>query len=162
MDLAETLAAVDGVHACTDITGFGLIGHASEMAAASHVTIAIDATTVPVFPGVLEMVGENKSGGMKTNQEHFGPGVDFGIGVSAEIRDLFFDPQTSGGLLIAVSPATASSAIQLLEKAGISAKSVGLAEAAGTHRIRVSYEFRSFNHNRRQQSTLKAPTLRHL
>ena len=59
---------------------------------------------------------------MNTNREHFGPGVEFGPGVRAELRDLFFDPQTSGGLLIAVSAATASSAVKALEEAGIPAK----------------------------------------
>ena len=77
------------MHACTDITGFGLIGHAPEMAAASQATIAMNPTPVPVISGVLEMVGQNKSGGMNTNREHFGPGVAFGTGVSAELRDLF-------------------------------------------------------------------------
>ncbi len=135
---AEAIAGVDGVHACTDITGFGLIGHASEMAAASQVTIAINAAAVPVISGVLEMVGQNKSGGMNTNREHFGPGVDFGIGVGAELRDLFFDPQTSGGLLIAVSGKTASSAMQALAEAGIQAKFVGMVETVGHHRIRIN------------------------
>jgi selenide,water dikinase len=135
---AEAIAGLEGIHACTDITGFGLIGHASEMAAASHVTITIDAAAVPVFPRVLEMVGQNKSGGMNTNREHFGPGVDFGSAVSADLRDLFFDPQTSGGLLIAASAATASSVIQALEKAGILAKTVGIVETAGKHRIRIN------------------------
>lgn len=134
---AEALDGVDGIHACTDITGFGLIGHGSEMAAASHVTIAIDAAAVPLFPGVLEIVGQNKSGGMNTNREHFGPGVDFGPDVSAELRDLFFDPQTSGGLLIAVAAASASSAITALETAGIRARFVGKAEAEGPSRIQV-------------------------
>ena len=87
---AEAIAGVEGVHACTDITGFGLIGHASEMAAASQVTIAINAAAVPLIPGVLEMVGQNKSGGMNTNREHFGPGVDFGTGVERRApRPLF-------------------------------------------------------------------------
>lgn len=135
---AEAIAGVDGIHACTDITGFGLIGHISAMAAASRVTIAIAAAAVPVIPGVLEMVGQNKSGGMNTNREHFGSGVDFGTGVSAELRDLFFDPQTSGGLFIAVASAHASSAVQALEKAGIQAKSVGIVESLGNHRIRVT------------------------
>jgi selenide,water dikinase len=135
---AEAIAGVDGIHACTDITGFGLIGHACEMAAASHVTIAINAAAVPVIPGVLEMIGQNKSGGMNTNREHFGSGVDFGTGVSTELRDLFFDPQTSGGLFIAVSGATASSAMQALAEAGIQAKFVGIVETAGHHRIRVN------------------------
>jgi selenide,water dikinase len=135
---AEAIAGVDGIHACTDITGFGLIGHASEMAAASQVTIAINAAAVPVISGVLEMVGQNKSGGVKTNREHFEPGVEFGSGVSAELRDLFFDPQTSGGLFIAVSGATASSAMQALKEAGIQAKFVGIVETAGQLRIRIN------------------------
>jgi len=135
---AEAIAPLDGVHACTDITGFGLIGHASEMAAASHVTIAIDAASIPVFPGVLEMVGQNKSSGMKTNREHFGPGAWFGPGVSPSLEDLLFDPQTSGGLLISISAATADSAVQALEEAGISARPVGYAEGVSDHRIRVS------------------------
>ena len=135
---AEAIAGVEGIHACTDISGFGLIGHASEMAAASHVTIAIEAAAVPLIPGVLEMVGQNKSGGMTTNREHFGSGVDFGAGVSAELRDLFFDPQTSGGLFLAVSGATAISAMQALAEAGIQGKFVGIVETAGHDRIRVT------------------------
>ena len=135
---AEAIAGVGGIDACTDITGFGLIGHASEMAAASDVTIAINAAAVPVIPGVLEMVGQNKSGGMHTNREHFGPGVDFDASVSAGLRDLLFDPQTSGGLLIAVSGKSASSAMQALAEAGIQAKFVGMVETAGRHRIRVN------------------------
>lgn len=135
---AEAIAGVDGIHACTDITGFGLIGHASEMAAASHMTIALEAAAVPVIPGVLEMVGQNKSGGMTTNREHFGSSADFGTGVSPALRDLFFDPQTSGGLLISASAETANSAIQALEKAGIQAKFVGTVEGPGTHRLRIS------------------------
>jgi selenide,water dikinase len=135
---AEAMAMVDGIRACTDITGFGLIGHASEMAAASHVTIALEAGAIPVIPGVLEMVSRNKSGGMTTNRAHFGSGVEFGPDVSAELRDLVFDPQTSGGLFIAVAPDHANSAFLALEKAGIPAKLVGSVESAGQHRIRVS------------------------
>ena len=134
---AEAIHGHDGIHACTDITGFGLIGHASEMAAASHVTIAIDAAAIPVIPGVLEMVAQNRSGGMTTNREHFESGVDFGPDVSAALRDLFFDPQTSGGLFIAVASSQANSAIKALEKIEIQAKTVGIVEGPGTHRIRV-------------------------
>ncbi len=60
---AEAIAHLDGIHACTDITGFGLAGHGSEMAAASHVTLSLDAASLPLIPGVIEMVGANKSGG---------------------------------------------------------------------------------------------------
>src|SRR5687768_3607873 len=74
---AEAISGIDDVHACTDITGFGLAGHASEMAAASNVTIALDAARLPVIPGVMEMVGANKSGGMNTNKEHFLSRIEF-------------------------------------------------------------------------------------
>lgn len=103
---AEALADVE-VHACTDVTGFGLIGHASEMAAGSGVTIEIDSAAVPQLDGVLPLVTANRSGGLASNKAHFGPGTDRGPGVSDELMDLLFDPQTSGGLLIAVPEAAA-------------------------------------------------------
>jgi selenide,water dikinase len=122
---AEAIANVDGIHACTDITGFGLAGHASEMAAGSNATIEFNANALPVIDGVLPMIGQNKSGGMNTNRDHFGRGVEFGTNVSPELRDLVFDPQTSGGLLIAVSPESADRvAADLLER-GIQACFVG-------------------------------------
>ena len=122
---AETIAKLDGVHACTDITGFGLAGHASEMAAGSHVTIEIDSTALPIIPGVLEIAAANKSGGLATNREHFGPGIEFAAGVPADLRDLIFDPQTSGGLLISVADAAADQTMGDLLKAGIQACFIG-------------------------------------
>src|SRR5207247_3692511 len=91
------------VHACTDITGFGLIGHASGMAAASRVTVVVDAASGPVFSGVREMARGNKSGGMLSNQEHFAKSTKIDPRVDADIVSLLYDPQTSGGLLIAAS-----------------------------------------------------------
>jgi len=67
---AETMLSVGGVHACTDITGFGLLGHASEMAAASEVTIEIAAAGIPVLEGVLALVSRNRSGGMASNRAY--------------------------------------------------------------------------------------------
>jgi len=122
---AETITKVDGVHACTDITGFGLAGHASEMAAGSHATIEIDSQALPIIPGVLEIAAANKSGGLSTNREHFGPGIEFAEGVSADLRDLIFDPQTSGGLLVSVSADSANQTLADLKKAGIQAYFVG-------------------------------------
>jgi selenide,water dikinase len=122
---AEAIAGVNAVHGCTDITGFGLAGHASEMAAGSNVTIEIDAAALPIIPGVLPIVGQNKSGGMNTNRDHFGRGVEFAAGVSPELRDLVFDPQTSGGLLISVAPESADSVATDLKKRGIQAVFVG-------------------------------------
>jgi selenide,water dikinase len=113
------------VHACTDITGFGLAGHGSEMAAGSNVTITFDSTALPIIPGVLDIASNNKSGGMNTNREHFGPDIEFASGVPGELRDLVFDPQTSGGLLISVDAAVAPAIMKGLETAGIQAVFVG-------------------------------------
>jgi selenide,water dikinase len=134
---AEVLATFDGVHACTDITGFGLLGHATEMAAGSKVTIQINATAVPVFNGVFEMVSRNRSGGMASNQDHFENGVDFGPSVPAVYRDLLFDPQTSGGLLIAVAEREAEALLQALVSTGLPAASIGLVRDQGQKRLTV-------------------------
>jgi selenide,water dikinase len=123
--IAATCITEQCVHACTDITGFGLAGHGSEMAAGSNVTIEIDSAAVPIIPGVREIASENLSGGLKTNKEHFGPGVEFAASVDATLRDLMFDPQTSGGLLISVAPEAAGRLAENIEKAGIQATFVG-------------------------------------
>ena len=128
---AEAIVNVDGVHACTDITGFGLAGHASEMAAGSSVSIDIDVNTLPIIPGVLEIASQNRSGGMNTNKEHFSPGMEFLAGVSDQRRDILFDPQTSGGLLISVAAEAADETMARLHTAGIQAVFIG-SVASGT------------------------------
>ena len=99
----QTLPA-GGVHACTDVTGFGLIGHATEMARASGTTLTILAGAVPVFRGVLAIAGLNRSGGLTSNQQHFAVAVSLDAGVDADREAILYDPQTSGGLLVAVAP----------------------------------------------------------
>ena len=133
---ADAIANADGIHACTDITGFGLAGHASEMAAASHVAIEFDTSALPIIPGVLAMTAQNKSGGMNTNREHFGPGVEFGQEVTEAYRDVIFDPQTSGGLLISVASSSADGVFASLRKAGIPAVFVGSVTARGGSRLK--------------------------
>jgi selenide,water dikinase len=122
---ADVIARFDAVHACTDITGFGLIGHATEIAVASNATLTIDAAAVPIFSGVLEMVSRNRSGGMASNQEHFEGGVRFQPGVAAVFQDLLFDPQTSGGLLVAVGDADADRLLQALVSQGLRPANIG-------------------------------------
>jgi selenide,water dikinase len=116
------------VRACTDITGFGLAGHGSEMARASRVTLAIAASAVPVFVGVAEMAAANRSGGLGANQEHFATGVDVRPGVSPAFEWLLFDPQTSGGLLIAADPSSADAVEQALVAAGVVPSRIGVVE----------------------------------
>ena len=123
------------VHACTDITGFGLLGHASEIAAASRCTMHIDAGRVPLLPGARELVPGNIPGGGRTNRQHFGQAIDVGDGVEPDVLDLLFDPQTSGGLLIAIAPDSAQAATAALVNAGCLAVTIGHASPPSSHRL---------------------------
>jgi selenide,water dikinase len=120
------------VHAVTDITGFGLLGHAREMAlgdAASGIALValeIVAAEVPLLPGALDAARQGMiSGGLKNNREFLGDCVVFAANVAEENRVLLFDPQTSGGLLIALAPEQEEAARESLERHGVSAKRIG-------------------------------------
>ena len=134
---AEALSSVDGVHSCTDITGFGLIGHATEMAAAGQVTLTFRASDIPAFDNILDIVRKNRSGGLSSNQEHFQNGVDMGRNVPAEVQDLLYDPQTSGGLLFALDQLQADYALQALGRAGVTAWRVGVVTPQGDKHILI-------------------------
>jgi selenide,water dikinase len=91
------------VHGCTDVTGFGMIGHAREMALASGVTIEIAVDRVRFLPGAVEYARLGAvPGGLKNNREFASCAVETRLEISQEIEDLLYDPQTSGGLLIAL------------------------------------------------------------
>jgi selenide,water dikinase len=122
---AEAMAGLD-VHACTDITGFGLLGHASEMAAGSGVSFEIDAGAVPLLEGVLALVGPNRSGGLHSNRSHFGGAVELRPSLTPDLADLLYDPQTSGGLLLALSAEQAAAATKALTAAGALAARIGV------------------------------------
>jgi selenide,water dikinase len=127
---AEALGRVPGVNSCTDITGFGLVGHASEVAAASNVTIRIDATRVPLLDHALSLVAANRAGGLLANRDYFGGQVRAAAGLDADLLDLMYDPQTSGGLLVFVVEAHADAALAALHAAGVPAVEVGRALAS--------------------------------
>jgi len=129
---AEAIQALPAgdVRACTDITGFGLIGHATEVARASGVTVVIDAARLPVFAGVLSIAAQNRSGGLASNQEHFAKGVSVDPRVSADVEMLLYDPQTSGGLLLAVSSDAADRVELALTSSGTAAFRIGRIEPA--------------------------------
>lgn len=137
---AEVLErTADGVvHACTDITGFGLIGHASEMAAASGCSIEIESNRVPLLDGVRELVRGNIPGGGRTNREHFGTAVRVAEAVDGNVLDLLYDPQTSGGLLLAASPSAGEPLLLELRKAGVAAVRMGRAIAGESALVVVS------------------------
>ena len=113
------------VRACTDITGFGLIGHGSEMAAASGVSLLIEATKVPLFNGVREIARANRSGGMLSNEEHFAAAVKTHEGVAPDVILLLYDPQTSGGLLISAAAESSEQVAAALDSAGVRAARIG-------------------------------------
>jgi selenide,water dikinase len=107
------------VHAATDITGFGLAGHGTKMADGSGVTLIIEESDLPLLPGVLELSREGMTpGGGRRNREFFGPGVKVSEEVADEIGEIAFDPQTSGGLLIALAESEAHSLLADLQKSG--------------------------------------------
>lgn len=129
---ADAIAALPpgAVRACTDITGFGLAGHGSEMAAASGVTLVIDAAALPLLEGVEALAEANLPGGGRTNEAHFGGGVRTASTVSNARRLAAYDPQTSGGLLISVQPAHLEALRARLTTAGAGAHIVGTAVEA--------------------------------
>lgn len=104
---AEVLEG-ETVHGCTDITGFGLLGHARELANGSGVTLEIQADAVPLLPGAMEYArAQAKPGGLRNNKEYAGSDVEIAAGLDADLVDLLYDPQTSGGLLVSLPEAAA-------------------------------------------------------
>jgi selenide,water dikinase len=99
---AEAIARFE-VKAATDVTGFALLGHAWEMASASNVTIEIDSKRVPLINGALELATAGLlTSGDKTNREYVGAEVEVGASVDPNLMKLFYDPQTAGGLILAI------------------------------------------------------------
>jgi selenide,water dikinase len=130
--LQDKAGAATPIHAVTDVTGFGLLGHAREMALGDSqrniepVSLEIDHSAIRYLPGALEAAREGfLPGGLKNNRDFIGDCVRFAESVQPEYRDLLFDPQTSGGLLIAISPDSADSAISALDRHGVSARRIG-------------------------------------
>ena len=122
---SETMLSV-GVHACTDITGFGLLGHTLELAQASKVGIVLDGESLPVYPQVLDMAGMGLiPEGSYNNRKHYLPGVVNRDDLKATVLDILTDPQTSGGLLISVAADKEDKLKQQLTAAGCSAWSIG-------------------------------------
>ncbi len=129
------VAAGPAVHACTDITGFGLVGHASEMAENSEATLEIETGAVPLLPGALALAARNRPGGAATNQAHFSLVVVERGPLDDDLRALMYDPQTSGGLLAAVAPDLAESVLDALARAGVDACLVGRATPPARHAV---------------------------
>ncbi len=134
---AELMIEMDA-HACTDITGFGLIGHASHLIQEGETGIEFDFNSIPLFTGVLELSQkEVYPGGLGRNRDFYSPNVEFKGRIPQYKRNLLFDPQTSGGLLIALPPQKAEILVQSLKKKKISAVIIGKVIKAADHKIIV-------------------------
>ncbi len=117
------------VHACTDVTGFGLMGHGFEMAQGSDVELHIDVQAIDLIPEALEFARMGVlPAGMYRNRTFAEPGVDVGD-TELAVQDLLFDPQTSGGLLMAVAPSDADALLSELRGAVPSAQRIGTVAA---------------------------------
>jgi len=109
-----------GANACTDVTGFGLLGHAYEMAKASNITLEISSDSVPLLPDVLELIEQKMlTRGDKNNRAYVGETVRISEGVSSEMQSALFDPQTAGGLLISLEKERARLFLSEIEDAKV-------------------------------------------
>ena len=110
----------------TDVTGFGLIGHAREMALASDVSFSLRADSIPILPGALECIrAGNIPGGLNNNRDFAECMVGYDERVPQDLRALLFDPQTAGGLLISVASEDSEQLTRSLNAAGVPAVKIG-------------------------------------
>lgn len=116
------------ISACTDVTGFGLAGHATEIALAGHVTLTFDANDLPVLSGAIELAVQNLPCGGRSNQRHYDR-LAAEPGVRPELFLVCCDPQTSGGLLFVVASDRADSFVAAQRAAGVPATRVGVVQA---------------------------------
>ena len=127
------------VHALTDITGFGLIGHAREMAIASNVSLRIFSEKIPVLPGALECIrGGHVPGGLKANREFAECVLGYERDIPEDLKTLLFDPQTAGGLFVSISQEEAEPLVEKLKDLGLPAASVGEVLESSKPLIKVS------------------------
>lgn len=138
-DAAGQSSKESPIHAVTDVTGFGLLGHAREMAAGSGVSLQINLAGVPILPDARDAAREGfLAGGLKSNREFIESCVGFAATVGEEFRALLFDPQTSGGLLIAVAKGHTTALHAAFEERGVVAAQIGEVTAKHSPLIQVS------------------------
>jgi selenide,water dikinase len=123
-----------GVRAATDVTGFGLLGHASNLARESRLTLELDARELPLLPGAREHAERHQARGLKANRRHFEPQVEWRARPEPALEALLFDPQTSGGLLLLVPEASLEALLAELAAARV----IGRALPAGARPLLVA------------------------
>jgi selenide,water dikinase len=126
------------VHGMTDVTGFGLIGHAREMALASNVALRISSKDIAILPGALECIRSGQvPGGLKANREFAECVVGYESAISDELKTLLFDPQTAGGLLISIAEGDCEQLVVEMQASGIPARSIGKVTESQKPLIRI-------------------------
>lgn len=136
--LGKDLGRVAGVHALTDVTGFGLLGHLLEMARGAGLTARIDMGAVPLLPGVEALAREGvRTGAAVRNWDSYGEAVVLPAGLDGWRRDVLCDPQTSGGLLIAVGAENAPQVLTMAREAGFADTAVVGELIAGSAHVAV-------------------------
>jgi selenide,water dikinase len=132
------LAELPGVHAITDVTGFGLAGHALEMARGAGATVAIDWSRVPLLPGVADLAAAGfVTGASGRNWAGYGESVALASGLPPTAQALVTDPQTSGGLLLACAPESVQDVLAVFQREGFAHAAVIGGVQTGAARLDV-------------------------
>jgi selenide,water dikinase len=135
----KALADMDGVHALTDVTGFGLLGHLLELARGAQLSARLDMPAIPLLPGVEQLAHDGYfTGASGRNWDAYGKDVVLADGVSAAQRALLTDPQTSGGLLVSCDPASAEAVLALFAREGFADAAVIGRMEAGSAGVKVA------------------------
>ena len=135
---ADAVRSLDGVHACTDVTGFSLLGHSYEMCGESGLTVIIDSSRVPLLPGADNYASMGLVPAVAyQNMKHLKDKVALPKDLPSHVHDLLFDPQTSGGLLYSVASQEAGRIMEALQKACQSPAVIGHVDGPSAHPVMV-------------------------
>lgn len=133
------LAEMPGVHALTDVTGFGLLGHLLELARGARLAAMLEMDKVPLLPGVLQLAQDGFfTGASGRNWDAYGKDVELGAAVTPAQRALLTDPQTSGGLLVSCDPASVDEVLALFAREGFGEAAVIGRMGEGAPRVTVA------------------------
>ena len=133
------LAEMPGVHAMTDVTGFGLLGHLLELARGAKLSATLEMDKVPLLPGVLQLAQDGFfTGASSRNWDAYGKDVELGSAVTPAQRALLTDPQTSGGLLVSCDPASVDEVLALFAREGFNDAAVVGRMGEGDPRVSVA------------------------
>jgi selenide,water dikinase len=132
------LARMDGVHALTDVTGFGLLGHLLELARGAKLTARLEMASIPLLPGVEQLAHDGFfTGASGRNWDAYGKDVELGAAIKPAQQALLTDPQTSGGLLVSCDPASVDEVLALFAREGFGHAAVIGKMEAGAPKVSV-------------------------